>query len=327
MLLTVTPNLCQERTVQIDGFAAGKVHRVQPDALHLNAGGKGINAARIASELGCETLATSWVGRQQLGWFEAQLQREGIAHELVVVETDTRVTLNIIDGAGSGKPACKTEVVEAGNPVFAQDLARMTEKVAALLPGVSLLAICGSYPPQPNGNGHETARFNNHLASLVKLARQKGVRTLVDGKGKPFELLLESDCLPWCIKPNVDEAAALLGRSIDGKDQEIQAVRGLLALGIEIVILSCGARGAYLGTGEKLWFFKAPLVTEISPVGSGDSLVGAFAAQFLHAGDLLEALRWGVAAGAANAAQLLPAFCKRHEIARLVQQVDAVDLT
>src|SRR5206468_1397636 len=107
---------------------------------------------------------------------------------------------------------------------------------------------------------------------------------------------------PWCIKPNLDEAAQLLHRAIRNVHDERRAVRDMLRFGVEVVILSCGARGAYLGTASGVWFFHAPPVAEVSSVGSGDALVGAFAAQYLEHGDLVEAMRWGVAAGAANAA-------------------------
>jgi 1-phosphofructokinase family hexose kinase len=313
MLLTVTPNMCVERTMLIENFAIGGVHRVPCDKLQVNAGGKGINAARVAASLGCQVLATAWVGSTQHAWFEAQLAREGVPHDLVETATDTRVCINILDGSGG-----KTEIVEAGHPLQSGDGARMLEKFESLLPRAELVAICGSYPP-----AHD-AEFDSHLTALTHLARRKGKRVIVDGKGKALKVLMQSGQPPWCIKPNLDEARHLLSLPIDSEEAELDAVRALSGMGIEVVILSCGARGAYLGTREGIQFLKSPQIHEISAVGSGDTLVGAFAARFLESRDLLEAVRWGVAGGAANAAQLRAGFCQRKDIEVLLPQVQAM---
>jgi len=324
MFLTVTPNPCIERTVTLDGFQPGQVHRVPPAMLRVNAGGKGINAARVAARLGCETLAIGWVGRRQAAWFQAQLESEGVPYDLVEVEPDTRITINILKAEGGGFQ--KTEIVEAGNPLGITDGTRLLEKFAALLPRASLVAICGSYPPTPDGSSlgsSPDATFDAHLTLLTHLARRSGVRVIVDGKGRPFGMVVRSKQPPWCIKPNLDEAAELLHRPIVGEAAERRAIRDMLGFGVEVILLSCGARGAYLGTAGGTWFLPAPVVREVSPVGSGDALVGAFAARFLETQDLLEAARWGVAAGAANASQLMPAFCQRANVEALLPEVQA----
>jgi fructose-1-phosphate kinase PfkB-like protein len=50
---------------------------------------------------------------------------------------------------------------------------------------------------------------------------------------------------------------------------------------------------------------QPPPVREVSAVGSGDALTGAFSLALERGLPLDEALRWGAAAGAANAEQLL----------------------
>ncbi len=313
MLLTITPNLCIERTVQVPDFAPGAVHRVAPEQLIVNAGGKGINAARVAARLGCESRALTWVGRRQKVWFAEQLEREGVRHALVEVEADTRVCLNIL--AKNGERTIKTEIVEAGAALGVDDGTRMLEKYAELLPKADMIAICGSYPPSLD------AAMDSHLALLVQMAHRAGKRVLVDGKGRAFEIALHSKTPPWAIKPNLEEAAAFLRRDIGTAQEERRAVRDLLRLGIEFVMLSCGERGAYLGTAQGIDFVRAPRVQEVSPVGSGDALVGAFCAKWLETADLQTALRWGVAAGAANAAEAASAFIGPREIEPLLAKV------
>ena len=242
MFLTVTPNLCIERTLQIPDFRAGAVHRVAPENLSVNAGGKGINAARVARELGARVLALSWVGTNQRAWFEAELSRENIAFDFVEVESDTRVCVNIL-GEGGGK----TEVVEAGHALSISDGERMRNKFESLLPLAELVAICGSYP---SGSGRSTPpAFPADLISLCGLAHEHGKKVLVDGKGAEFSALLHlqsnAQVLPFAIKPNCDEASVFLEYSVHDESSERRAIRDFLELKIEVVLLSCGARGAY----------------------------------------------------------------------------------
>lgn len=315
MLLTITPNLCIERTIVLPAFTTSAVHRVAPSQLTVNVGGKGVNAARVATRLGCKSRALMWGGRRQKVWLEEELMHEGLAYDLVETEADTRVCTNILAGGGAGAGPLKTEIVEAGNVLTVEDGTHLLERFQALLPESQMVAICGSYPPV----GHSAMEM--HLALLVQMATRAGKRILVDGKGKPFHICLQSQTPPWCVKPNLDEAQELLNRVIATPQDERRAVRDILKRGVEVVILSCGARGAYFGTSQGIWFAQAPQVREVSPVGSGDSLVGAFCAKFMETGDLLLSARWGIAAGSANAAQSASAFISVNEIEPLLGEV------
>ena len=314
MFLTVTPNPCIERTLLAPDFSVGGVHRVASENLRVNVGGKGINAARVAGRFGIQTRALLPVGQAQKAWFEVQLAAENLPFELVEVEADTRVTVNVLHARGANGQV-KTELVEAGSPLSLADGTRLLEKFLELLPHADLVALGGSYPPSGD------PAFEMHGALLCQLAARAGKKLIYDGKGRAFELAVRSKTPPWMIKPNLDEAAALLGRDLKTSAEEQKAVRDLLRLGVEVVLLSCGARGAYLGHRGGVEWLGAPKIVEISAVGSGDSLVGAFAARLLQNGDLLEAARWGVAAGSANAAQIRAGFCTPREIAALVPAV------
>ncbi|MEO6907697.1 MAG: 1-phosphofructokinase family hexose kinase [Abditibacteriaceae bacterium] len=300
MLLFITPNPCIERTYLLNDFDCGKVHRVPPTKVLLNAGGKGINAARVASQFSSKVLSICWVGDAQYNWFDRQLDEENVPHELIRVSQDTRTCINILR---VGSP--KTEIVEAGLPLSQSAGAQLLERLKVLLPQASLLAVCGSYPP---------ASLDNQLQEIASLAKQYDVPFLVDGKGKSFKQILESHLPLWAIKPNIDEAEEIIGQPIQTPAQERDAIKVLLQYNVQNVLLSCGKRGAYLGNKESITFFDSPQVQEVSAVGSGDSFVGAFCAQWTLTSDLNNAMRYGVAAGAVNASQAKSAFCTKAEI-------------
>jgi 1-phosphofructokinase family hexose kinase len=235
---------------------------------------------------------------------------EGVDNDFVAVEADTRFCINAVHGDGQ-----KTEIIENGSPLSVHDGTQLLEKWRDLLPMARFAAIGGSYPP-----AHDSG-FEFHAALLCDLARRAGVPVLYDGTGVSFARALATKSPPWAIKPNLEEAAAYLRRDIEGVAQERRAVRDLLRKGVEVVLLSCGARGLYVGTRSGIEWFAAPRVEVISPVGSGDSLVGAFAARWLETGDIFEAAQWGVAAGSACASQEKPAFVERTDVELLLPQV------
>lgn len=310
MFLTFTPNPCIERTVRLAKLPHGESTRVGTEAVFVSAGGKGINAARVAAQCGVKVTAVAPIGRRQADWMRRLSSSEGVSGDFVEVEADTRFCLNMVHGGGQ-----KSELIEEGAPLTVQDGTALIEKWQSYLPAARLATIGGSYPPLAEEG------FQLHAALLCDLAHRAGVPVIYDGKGLPFERALASRTPPWAIKPNLEEASAYLKRDLETVADERGAVRELLNRGVEVVLLSCGARGLYLGYSAGIEWFAAPAVEVVSPVGSGDSLVGAFAARWLETGDLFESARFGVAAGSACAAQERPAFIQRAEIESLVPVV------
>jgi len=67
------------------------------------------------------------------------------------------------------------------------------------------------------------------------------------------------------------------------------------------VVISLGKAGALLQTAEATWMVYPPVVKEKNPIGAGDSMVGGLVWAMAQNLPLDEALRWGVASGAAAA--------------------------
>ena len=287
-----TPNPCIERTLHVADFARGRSHRVTAQNLRVTAGGKGINAARVADRFGAKVRVLAPVGRNQSAQFREMLGDDNLESDLVEVESDTRTATNIVHAGGF------TELVEAGNALSAHEAEMLRARFELQLQTCEIAIIGGSYPPFANDFDGE-----NHGAHLCELAARAGKPVLYDGKGVQFARALQSHNPPWAIKPNLAEASELLNRALETPESQRNATRELMQMGVAVVLLSCGARGLWLGWDDQIEWLAAPKVKEVSPVGSGDALVGAFVARWLQSGDIYQSARWGVAAGAANAAQ------------------------
>ncbi|XP_054153431.1 ribokinase-like [Oppia nitens] len=117
------------------------------------------------------------------------------------------------------------------------------------------------------------------LLTLLKIARKKGVRTLVNG-APPFP----NNPLPemyqlfdtFCV--NETEAMIMTGINIESVDDGRKSCRELLKLGCGAVILTMGTNGAiYMDTNSDIYVPIQEKVTPVDTTGAGDAFMGALA--------------------------------------------------
>ena len=122
----------------------------------------------------------------------------------------------------------------------------------------------------------------------------------------------------YLIKPNLRELGELAGVPLEGEDQVHDVARRLIDTGrVEVVVTSLGAAGVMATTRDHHWHVRAPTVKPRSAVGAGDSLVGGVVFGLARGWPLVEAIRYGVAAG--SAAVLTPGteLCQHEDVERL----------
>ncbi len=107
---------------------------------------------------------------------------------------------------------------------------------------------------------------------------------------------VSEDLLRLCdpLVVNQHEAAFLLGD--DAQDPE-EIARKLLDLGPSSVVVTLGAAGAVLKTGDSTRRFSTPEVEAVDTTGAGDAFVGALAAKLASDTPLEEAVPYAVLAG------------------------------
>ncbi len=200
---------------------------------------------------------------------------------------------------------------EVGAPLQAQELRAIRDLVEALLGKAHWLMICGSM--QPGVPPH-------YYCELIELAKAHGVKTLLDTDGEALQHALEAK--PSVISPNQPEAERLLGRALLTRNQFLEAVNRMHAMGPESVILKLGSRGAIGVSAEGIFEALPPRVDVLCPIGSGDALAAAFVWSMDNGKTFAESLRWGVAAGTATAAQPGIHFPSLRQIRAIYKQVE-----
>ncbi len=268
MILCVAANPSIDRLFAVDRLVPGAIHR--PAALVQVAGGKGLNVARAAAQLGGKVRAAALLGGHAGRWIAEQLGEEGIELHAAWAQAETRSSLSVA-GAAEGL----TEFYEHGLPVSADEWATFAAMVAGLAVEADWMTISGSLPPGAPDDGY---------VGLVPLAR-----TALDSRAAGIE------ARPAVVKLNEAEAGV-------GADGAVAAARALHDRSGGAAIVTRGRAGAVLVTpaGEAL---AGRLDADGDyPVGSGDAFLAGLVVALDRGAGWPDALRAALGAGAANAA-------------------------
>jgi 1-phosphofructokinase family hexose kinase len=285
MLVIVTLNTSIDRALEVAHFAVGETLPAKVVSRALS--GKGVNVNRCLSDLGFPSTATGFIGRWEEGLYRAGLAGTAVTLDFITVEGPTRTNTTILD------PLAKTEthLREEGFQVTTDEKLRLSAKLIQLTELHGDFLFAGSLPP-----GLTAREFSALLLSLKEL----GPRVMVDTSGDALSEAVAAR--PFLIKPNEQELADLTAKPVRSTEELLTAATGLLDR-IQYVLVTRGPAGAVLVSREGIYSGLAALepARVRSTVGCGDALLAGFLSGFLTGTDFAEALRRGVAAGAAKA--------------------------
>jgi 1-phosphofructokinase len=254
-ILTITLNPAFDVTIRLAALAPGEVNRSRSVGTHP--AGKGINVARVLSDLGHAVTVSGFLGEDNAGPFDALFAQCGMTDAFVRVPGETRSNIKIAEDAGR-----VTDVNGPGPEIDAGMQAALRKQLMAVAPGHDAVVIAGSLP-----RGVEP----DWLAETMHALRAIGLRVAIDTSGAALQAALRAS--PWLVKPNAEELAQALGRQAADDDSLQAQAAELRALGIANVVVSQGAEGVcWLGDGVALRA-TPPRVSVLSTVGAGDSLV------------------------------------------------------
>ena len=265
MILTVTMNPSIDISYPLDELKIDTVNRVVD--VTKTAGGKGLNVTRVLSEFGDPVAATGLVGGK-LGEYLLENIGGDVKKHFYTITGETRNCIAILHGDN------QTEILEKGPKIQEKEGQGFLEHFKELLNLVDVVAISGSLP---------AGLPVDYYADLVQLANQAGKPVVLDCSGAALQAVLESDHKPTVIKPNNEELSQLLGRDVSENLEELKAVlQEPLFEGIEWIIVSLGANGAFAKHGDTFYKVDIPKIQVVNPVGSGDSTVAGISSGLFH---------------------------------------------
>ena len=270
-IATLTLNPCIDKTLYFGGA-------FQTDALNraayamTNAGGKGINVARIYRRLGIRASAYGFSGGAVGQMLTALLADEDITPVFVPTSCDTRMCIKLIDADG----VC-TEANEAGGPILQSEYEALKKQLSAFADECArdgedgILFAGGSVPA-----GLDRGIYRE----IISMFRGTRVRFILDADGEALRTGLEGS--PWLIKPNIHELSELVGYEITGRDareKSIAAAKASRRISAQYgtnVLCTLGGDGAVYTGEDGVYCVNAPHVTMKGFTGAGDTFLASF---------------------------------------------------
>jgi 6-phosphofructokinase 2 len=301
--LTMNPALDENSSVEYV-FSDAKLRCQAP---RQEPGGGGINVARAVARLGGEALAIYAAGGPSGDLLGKLLEQEGVPRLVIPIAEWTRRNVNVRENA-TGR---QYRFVFPGPTLSENEWRRCLDTLKRVRPHPEFVVASGSLPPGVPVDFY---------ARVAGIARELKARFVLDASGKPLRLAVEEGV--FLVKPSLDEFQQLTEGGARAESSLAEAARHLIAKGhCEAVVLSLGGGGALWVTAAQEERLVAPTVPVASSVGAGDAMVAGIVLSLVREKSLPEAVRFGVAAGAASVMNPGTELCRREDAERLFEQM------
>jgi len=265
-------------------------------------GGGGINVARAVHALGGNAVAIFPAGGAAGEMIRHLLEQQGVLHHAVAISGFTRESLTV-EERRTGR---QFRFILPGPEISESDQERCLDRLARAAAAATYIVASGSLP---------LGVPEDFYARTAKLAQALGKRLILDTSGAALK---QAGRGMYLLKPSLRELEHLAGREIRTAREQEDAAREVIAQGrSEVVVLSLGDQGALLATPEGCERFAAIPVDARTSVGAGDSMLAGIVLSLCRGLPLGEAVRFGMAAGAAALLGSGTELCRRSDVERL----------
>jgi 6-phosphofructokinase 2 len=273
-------------------------------------GGGGINVARAIRKLGGASRAFFPSGGPAGALLCTLLDGEGVSYRTFPIAGWTRENTNITERVTRRQ----FRFVLPGPTLHEREWQSILDELGALAPAPRYLVVSGSLPPGVPADFY---------ARLARIAVRQGVKLVLDASGEPLQRAIAEGVS--VLKPSLREFEELTGETGCEESRLPVLARRLIDEGrCEVLILSLGARGVFWMSASGRGRLASPAVPVRSSVGAGDSMVAGVVLSLARGHTLAEAIRVGVAAGAASVMNPGTELCRPEDVERLYGEVAVV---
>jgi len=252
----------------------------------MKPGGKGANQAVAASRLGAEVFLVSRVGADDVGKrLLENLERNRVSTRFVSVDEESHsgVAFILVDSEGRNMIAVAPGVDRRVSPGDVDKALKELDKVDVLLLQLEIPL--------------ET------VFHAAKACNERGVKVILNPA--PYARLPEQIFQHvYAVTPNEIEAEQMTGVDIRDLNDCREAGLRLLEKGVSSVIITLGAKGAYVVSREFEGLVEGFKVPVVDTTGAGDAFNGALAVGLAEGLGLKEAVRLANAAAALKVTRL-----------------------
>jgi len=270
-------------------FELGAKYQVS-EGRHESIGGCAANVACGLARLGIESYCCTKIGDDHSGeWIKRELGKNGVKTDLVQI------------GAGhqSDLSAIIAHVPSEDRVIFSDR--ESNEKLEIIPEEIKKIEAEWIFVSSLNGNGDES--WSAKLDKILNLASQNNLKIVFNPGQKNIksdtQKIIEAIRQTEILIINKDEAIEIVDK-LDGLDEsqlndERILAENLIKLGVKIVVLTDGTRGAWGYGGQEFLHVDARKEKVADSLGAGDAFCSGFLAAHLKGKNLEECLQWGIA--------------------------------
>lgn len=284
MIHVVCPNPAVDKLYAIDGFAPGEDYPGQRPIVRF--GGKGVNVARVLSQLGAQAKLYAFMGEESETGFLREMEKR-CACAFVAVPGACRTTVNIIDR----KNGRETVITERGPEVTTAHVQTLLRALAEGVQPGDFVCCSGSII---------AGAPEDLYAQISRLCAARGAKCALDCNAAVLPRSL-ADAGYALGKPNERELCALLNETRTQEPERIAQLARRLMPPYETLLTSMGAQGGVWAGPEGAYLARVPQRPVVSTVGSGDAAFAGAICAMDKGMDAPDALRLAMACGTANA--------------------------
>lgn len=294
MILTVCLNPTFQNTMLFDSFTLGEVNRCLTH--FLDASGKGMNTARILSQLGEEASLLTHLGGVRKEEMLNLCKKDKVEILSADSGSEIRTCTTII-----AKGQC-TELVEEPFAVEPSTELKIRQLYSNALKRADAVIICGTRAPGYSENLYSDFTFE---------AKQQGKFVLLDVKG--HDLLSSLPFRPDVIKPNLSEFMKTFFNETIGEQEATEECKAKVIAKMESlhtlygcsIVLSRGKEDTWLFDGS---FYTCPVISGhvINTIGCGDTLSAVLTSRLQKKQSLQQAIEEATRYATKNAENIRP---------------------
>ncbi|OCG17648.1 1-phosphofructokinase [Gilliamella sp. App6-5] len=284
----------------------GDVNLVQTNA--LLAAGKGINVAKVLSDLDVQLTVGGFLGKENRDGFNLLFKSLNVVDKFETIAGRTRINVKLTEENSE-----VTDLNFSGFTISEQDWQSFVKNSLEWLKDIDMVAISGSLPA-----GVSLDKFTNWMEQV------KAICPKIVFDSSRDALVAGLKAKPWLIKPNDKELEMWIGRKLSTLDDVKKAAMELVNGGVDNVIISLGSKGALWVTKNEAWLAKPPKCQVVSTVGAGDSMVAGLMYGLITEQSIKDTLVFASSVAALSVGQAGVGIAERQAVNNMLEKIEII---
>lgn len=279
-IVTLTVNPAVDLSTRATSVQPG--HKIRTFSERYDAGGGGINVARVVSELGGQALALFASGGVTGRFVEEMLTEAKVPWQAISIAGACRISVTVYDQSSRQE----YRFVPRGPALSTAECIGILETLHHV--EADWVVASGSLPPGVP---------EDFYAKAAGVVASRGARFALDTSGAALTTSLGRGIS--LLKPSLSELEAIVGKKVrDVRCQMEEAERLVKSGAAQMIALTLGAEGAIVATADQVIHSPALPVSERTGVGAGDSFLAGLVFGLADGRALPDALKLAIACGA-----------------------------